>query len=114
MARLQEMPGIRLLVMINDPVARLERHFLKNMARCRERFPTYDIPKLGECLKAPCGHFCDFRHPDQPWTELQSYTINLEEWKVADHIRKAQTDFGATRVFLADRSFLRHGVRFFN
>eukprot|EP00931_Biecheleriopsis_adriatica_P035687 TRINITY_DN20567_c0_g1_i1.p1 TRINITY_DN20567_c0_g1~~TRINITY_DN20567_c0_g1_i1.p1 ORF type:complete len:624 (+),score=94.79 TRINITY_DN20567_c0_g1_i1:67-1938(+) len=112
LARLAQIPGLRALLLVDEPAALAERQYLKNVGRCRMHNLSFKAPPLATCLGSPCMPRCsragDFRDRGQ-------FLVEHSDFAMSERIQVLLEALGsAKRVFLADRGALRHGNRFYN
>eukprot|EP00928_Gymnodinium_smaydae_P006176 TRINITY_DN12153_c0_g1_i1.p1 TRINITY_DN12153_c0_g1~~TRINITY_DN12153_c0_g1_i1.p1 ORF type:complete len:703 (-),score=136.07 TRINITY_DN12153_c0_g1_i1:31-2139(-) len=115
LARLGEVPGLRAVLLIDDPVALAERQYLKNAGRCQVENASFKIPPLAACLVRPCMPRCSGRRGDQ--RERPPFALDLTSFQMAGRVRRTLAVLGgpgARRLLLATRGDLKRGRVFYD
>eukprot|EP00929_Paragymnodinium_shiwhaense_P040130 TRINITY_DN20976_c0_g1_i2.p1 TRINITY_DN20976_c0_g1~~TRINITY_DN20976_c0_g1_i2.p1 ORF type:complete len:669 (+),score=115.28 TRINITY_DN20976_c0_g1_i2:95-2101(+) len=125
--RLALIPKLKVLVLVEDPVVRIERGYLKNVAAmlmgacdgktaCSEQ-PL--VPALADCLERPCGVPLHYNAPGfYDWRNdlLREQGLNIERgnFSVSGRLQEVVRLFGSDRVLVAARSDLQEGRQLFD
>eukprot|EP00928_Gymnodinium_smaydae_P066712 TRINITY_DN4967_c0_g2_i3.p1 TRINITY_DN4967_c0_g2~~TRINITY_DN4967_c0_g2_i3.p1 ORF type:complete len:453 (-),score=94.45 TRINITY_DN4967_c0_g2_i3:59-1417(-) len=127
LARLSRIRGLRVVLMLEDPVLRIERGYLKNAGAwlaaqgangtVAERTTPALVP-LASCLDAACGplHYAapGLHDPESDASSAPGLAIDPGSFAVAARLRYIVKLFGEEHIFLAMRSDLRAGRAFYD
>eukprot|EP00927_Polykrikos_kofoidii_P048671 TRINITY_DN42910_c0_g1_i1.p1 TRINITY_DN42910_c0_g1~~TRINITY_DN42910_c0_g1_i1.p1 ORF type:complete len:521 (+),score=61.36 TRINITY_DN42910_c0_g1_i1:53-1564(+) len=107
LARLKEMPAVKAVAIVEDPVRLAEARWLKNHAWCRKRTRKSNVPLLS-CLSGyRCAPIC---MPNQTKRAREKgFKLHLENFFFAARLQKAAEELGPERLFLVERESLAHG-----
>eukprot|EP00928_Gymnodinium_smaydae_P022251 TRINITY_DN18747_c0_g1_i1.p1 TRINITY_DN18747_c0_g1~~TRINITY_DN18747_c0_g1_i1.p1 ORF type:complete len:511 (+),score=101.89 TRINITY_DN18747_c0_g1_i1:64-1596(+) len=114
LARLAEIPGLRAMIILEDPVLRIERAYLKNVAAWLADNATRELPSLASCIESPCGPLVYVQ--EGLWDPVRDpghsqLAIMPEAFVASRHIAAAAAKFGEDRLLLIAREELRSDDR---
>eukprot|EP00927_Polykrikos_kofoidii_P055268 TRINITY_DN49546_c0_g1_i1.p1 TRINITY_DN49546_c0_g1~~TRINITY_DN49546_c0_g1_i1.p1 ORF type:complete len:604 (-),score=90.77 TRINITY_DN49546_c0_g1_i1:182-1993(-) len=124
--RLSLIAGLRVLLLVDDPVVRIERGYLKNVGAwigegsshrnetlAMLPWPRPPPPPLEACLGQPCGPLIYDAPGFFEKGIKREFNIVRSSFAVASQIRDISIRFGVKNVFLATRTDLARGGRAF-